>query len=131
MKCMTVRESLENGVTAEKLIEDLRNEIMRAQREIDKSKAVEAKKLAEAREMLVRSAIAYIEQLGVVKKDEFTEKDIAVFCKLVAEAEAETKAEVAKVIEFSKLLNGSGGSTTLLREKKDLNEILKELSKTM
>lgn len=128
MKCMTVRESLENGVTAEKLIEDLRNEIMKAQREIDKSKAVEAKALAEAREMLVRSAIAYIEQLGVVKKDEFTEKDIAVFCKLVAEAEAETKAEVAKVIELSKLLNGSGGSTTLLREKKDLNEIFKRFN---
>ena len=125
---MTVRESLENGVTAEKLIEDLRNEIMKAQREIDKSKAVEAKALAEAREMLVRSAIAYIEQLGVVKKGEFTEKDIAVFCKLVAESEAETKAEVAKVIEFSKLLNGSGGSATLLREKKDLNEIFKRFN---
>lgn len=125
---MTVRESLENGVTAEKLIEDLRNEIMKAQKEIDKSKAFEAKALAEAREMLVRSAIAYIEQLGVVKKDEFTEKDIAVFCKLVAEAEAETKAEVAKVIEFSKLLNGSGGSATLLREKKDLNEIFKRFN---
>lgn len=125
---MTVRESLENGVTAEKLIEDLRNEIMKAQREIDKSKAVEAKALAEAREMLVRSAIAYIEQLGVVKKGEFTEKDIAVFCKLVAETEAETKAEVAKVIELSKLLNGSGGSATLLREKKDLNEIFKRFN---
>ena len=125
---MTIKESLEAGVTAEKLIENLRNEIMKAQKEIDKSKAFEAKALAEAREMLVRSAIAYVEQLGVVKKGYFTEKDIVSFCKFVAEVETETKAELTKVIELGKLLNKPAGSIYPIKQK-DLNDIIKELYK--
>lgn len=91
---MTVKESLLNGTTPEKLIADLKKEIAAAQEEIDKSKKekqiAREKEIADAREGLVISALFYLEKLGLIDEEEFDDEyGVEQICNYLKESEAD------------------------------------------
>jgi hypothetical protein len=91
---MTIKESLLNGTTPEKLIADLRKEIAAAQEEIDKSKKekqnAREKEIADAREGLVISALFYLEKLGLIDEGELDDEyGIEEICNYLKESEAD------------------------------------------
>lgn len=91
---MTVKESLLNGTTPEKLIADLRKEIAAAQEEIDKSKKekqiAREKEIADAREGLVISALFYLEKLGLIDEGELDDEyGVEQICNYLKESEVD------------------------------------------
>jgi hypothetical protein len=103
---MTVKESLLNGTTPEKLIADLRKEIAAAQEEIDKSKKekqiAREKEIADAREGLVISALFYLEKLGLIDEGELDDEyGVEEICNYLKESEADM-ARTANVIRTLK-----------------------------
>lgn len=91
---MTIKESLLNGTTPEKLIADLKKEIAAAQEEIDKSKKekqiAREKEIADAREGLVISALFYLEKLGLIDEGELDDEyGIEQICNYLKESEAD------------------------------------------
>jgi hypothetical protein len=91
---MTIKESLLNGTTPEKLIADLRKEIAAAQEEIDKSKKekqiAREKEIADAREGLVISALFYLEKLGLIDEGELDDEyGVEQICNYLKESEAD------------------------------------------
>jgi uncharacterized protein YdiU (UPF0061 family) len=91
---MTIKESLLNGTTPEKLIADLKKEIAAAQEEIDKSKKekqiTREKEIADAREGLVISALFYLEKLGLIDEGELDDEyGVEQICNYLKESEAD------------------------------------------
>ena len=91
---MTIKESLLNGTTPEKLIADLKKEIAAAQEEIDKSKKekqiAREKEIADAREGLVISALFYLEKLGLIDEGELDDEyGVEQICNYLKESEAD------------------------------------------
>lgn len=105
---MTVKESLLNGTTPEKLIADLRKEIAAAQEEIDKSKKekqiAKEKEIADAREGLVISALFYLEKLGLIDEGELDDEyGVEQICNYLKESEA----DMTRTANVIKTLKGS------------------------
>lgn len=105
---MTVKESLLNGTTPEKLIADLKKEIAAAQEEIDKSKKekqiTREKEIADAREGLVISALFYLEKLGLIEEGELDDEyGVEEICNYLKESEA----DMTKTVNLIRTLKGS------------------------
>lgn len=105
---MTVKESLLNGTTPEKLIADLKKEIAAAQEEIDKSKKekqiAREKEIADAREGLVISALFYLEKLGLIDEEELDDEyGIEQICNYLKESEA----DMTRTVNVIRTLKGS------------------------
>lgn len=105
---MTVKESLLNGTTPEKLIADLKKEIAAAQEEIDKSKKekqiAREKEIADAREGLVISALFYLEKLGLIDEGELDDEyGVEQICNYLKESEA----DMARTVNVIRTLKGS------------------------
>ena len=110
---MTIKESLLNGTTPEKLIADLKKEIAAAQEEIDKSKKEEEnareKEIADAREGLVISVLFYLEKLGLINEEELDDEyDVEQICNYLKESEA----DMIKSVNVIKTLKDSVKSNT-------------------
>lgn len=105
---MTIKESLLNGTTPEKLIADLKKEIAAAQEEIDKSKKekqiAREKEIADAREGLVISALFYLEKLGLIDEGELDDEyGIEEICNYLKESEA----DMTRTANIIRTLKGS------------------------
>lgn len=105
---MTVKESLLNGTTPEKLIADLKKEIAAAQEEIDKSKKekqiAREKEIADAREGLVISALFYLEKLGLIDEEELDDEyGVEQICNYLKESEA----DMTRTVNVIRTLKGS------------------------
>lgn len=110
---MTIKESLLNGTTPEKLIADLKKEIAAAQKEIDKSKKekqiAREKEIADAREGLVISALFYLEKLGLIDEGELDDEyDVEEICNYLKKSEA----DMTKTANVIRTLKGSVENNT-------------------